>query len=525
VQRLPDIFEFVTDPDLLGLTLSPAQETLLRAIYGLPLSADQRDLYRACTGRHTVPTASFSEATVIAGARAGKDSRVAAPIACYEAVFGRHHRHLARGERGVIPLVAQDQRATKIAFGYIRDYLTRLRVLSNLVEEVLATEIVLANRITLMCFPCTLRSLRGWSMPAGVMDELAFYRLEGQADADVEVQASIRRGMIAFPSTRLVKISTPYARGGVLYDDFKRGFGHDDPDLLVWKASSRVMNPTTITTDRLEKERRLDPARFAREYEAEFAEDVDAFLPGAWVDQAVTLGRHELPRCANFRYVAAVDPSGGSADAFTLAIVHAEGKESDRRIVQDVMRGWKMRGNESANLEAIVKEIAGICKRYRLSSVTGDRYAAAWVRERFRAEGIRYEEPEAKVPNEPDTTRYLDKSLAYLEIEPLFAQGRIELLDHPELARELKFLERRPRAGGRTLVDHPAGGHDDHANALALAATLAAASRVRPFGRALLPPGVYSVGSPREGSHITPAAGPRLGGQAAWVPGWFDDRR
>jgi hypothetical protein len=69
----------------------------------------------------TRPTAPFAEATVIAGARAGKDSRIAAPIACLEAIFGRHPRHLTRGERGVIPIVAQDQRATKIAFGYIRD--------------------------------------------------------------------------------------------------------------------------------------------------------------------------------------------------------------------------------------------------------------------------------------------------------------------------------------------------------------------------------------------------------------------
>jgi len=41
------------------------------------------------------------------------------------------------------------------------------------------------------------------------------------------------------------------------------------------------------------------------------------------------------------------------------------------------------------------------------------------------------------------------------------------------LVRELKLLERRPRAGGRTQVDHPTGAHDDHANALALAAALA----------------------------------------------------
>ncbi|MDO8478092.1 MAG: hypothetical protein Q7W02_18190 [Candidatus Rokubacteria bacterium] len=54
---------------------------------------------------------------MIAGARAGKDSRIAAPIVCYEALFGGHDPHLARGERGVIPLVAQDIRATRVSFG------------------------------------------------------------------------------------------------------------------------------------------------------------------------------------------------------------------------------------------------------------------------------------------------------------------------------------------------------------------------------------------------------------------------
>jgi hypothetical protein len=44
------------------------------------------------------------------------------------------------------------------------------------------------------------------------------------------------------------------------------------------------------------------------------------------------------------------------------------------------------------------------------------------------------------------------------------------LLDHPTLTRELKTLERRPRPAGRTIVDHPRGGHDDYANALSLAA-------------------------------------------------------
>src|SRR5262245_34542274 len=145
----PTITDFTTDPQLLGVSLSLAQETLQRCIYGLPMSEDERALYRACTGRQEAPVGPFGEVTVIAGARAGKDSRIAAPVVCYEAVFGGHERHLARGERAVIPLVAQDQRATKIAFGYIRDYMTRSSLLSPLVGEVLASEIVLTNGVTI----------------------------------------------------------------------------------------------------------------------------------------------------------------------------------------------------------------------------------------------------------------------------------------------------------------------------------------------------------------------------------------
>jgi len=142
----------------------------------------------------------FGVVSVVAGARAGKDSRILDPMMLYEGLFGGHERYLAKGERGVIPLVAQDLRGTKIAFGYLKDYLLRSPVLATAVEEFFASEVVLTNRITISCFPCTMRSLRGWSIPAGGMDELAFFRLEGQADSDVELQASIRRGMVGFPT-------------------------------------------------------------------------------------------------------------------------------------------------------------------------------------------------------------------------------------------------------------------------------------------------------------------------------------
>jgi hypothetical protein len=440
---------------LLGLTLSPAQETLLRATYGLSLDADQLELWWQCTGRATYSGRPFGEVTVVAGERSGKDSRIAGPVVCYEGVFGGHERRLAKGERGVIPLVAQDARATKVAFGYVRDYLTTSPVLASMVAEALANEVVLTNGVRIVCFPCTQGGLRSWSIPAAVMDEVAFFHFEGATNSDVEVQSSIRRGMVGFAGTRLVKISTPYLKDGLLHEDFKRAFGQNDPDLLVWRAPTLLMNPS-IRATRLERERRLDPLRFAREYEAEFAEDLEAFLAGPWVDTARVPGRHPLPPRADCWYAAAVDPMGGGQDTFTLSVVHLEAAGPDLRVVQDLATGWSSRRTATVDLEGVVRECALLAKQYGCEAVLGDNYAKQWVIQAFAREGIVY------LPAPP-------KAEAYLEMEPVFAQGRIDLLDHPTLVRELKLLERQARPGGKVRVDHPHGGHDDHANALALA--------------------------------------------------------
>jgi hypothetical protein len=110
------------------------------------------------------------------------------------------------------------------------------------------------------------------------------------------------------------------------------------------------------------------------------------------------------------------------------------------------------------DLAAVCAEIAGIIRGYGLHRVVGDRYAGKWVTQEFQKVGVYYEPVE------------IDKSRAYQNLEPWLAQGRLELLDHPTMLRELRLLEKRHRTGGKApLIDHPKGGHDDHANALALA--------------------------------------------------------
>ena len=262
--------------------------------------------------------------------------------------------------------------------------------------------------------------------------------------------------MIAFPSTRLVKISTPYMRSGVLHDDFKRAFGQDDPDLLVWRASSMLMNPS-LRTERLDRERRLDPSRFAREYEAEFTDDLESFIATAWVETAVVRGRHALaPQLDRWWYSAAIDASGGGSDAFTVSVVHLEGEGSDSRIVQDYLKGFSKPRSGPVDLEGVVAEIVTVLRSFGCDSVLADRYAAQWVVQAFARHGIA-------------VTPAPDKSTCYAGLEPVIAQGRLALLDHPTQTRELSLLERRARPGGKPSIDHPRGGHDDFANALALA--------------------------------------------------------
>lgn len=455
---VPNIIEFVTDPQLLGLSVSPAQETLLRAIYALPMTSAQRDIYRLCTGRDEPPTKESGEVTVISGVRSGKDSRIATPIAAYEAAFGEHDLALSTGETGVIAIVCQDMRATSVTYSYLRAYFEKSPILRTLLaDEPRAQSLDLVNRLQVRCFPTVAGSMRSWSIPVGIMNEPQLYQLEGSANSDVEIQVAMRRGMVGFARTKLVKIATPYMKSGVVYDDFTQAFGRPDPDRLVWRSTTALMNPS-ITEARLAQQRRLDPVRFEREFEAVFADDVAAFVPRAWIEAAVQVGRFELPPNRSVRTVAVIDPSGGGLDAFTFSIVFLM---PGGRVVQAVMKGQARHGAIAPDLEGLVREYMTLAKQYGCKEIISDRYAAGWVRQAVERHSLRFIASE------------YDRSQAYLNLEPLLAQGRIELLDHPQMIRELALLERRPSPGGKDVVNHPRGGHDDYANALALAATYA----------------------------------------------------
>ena len=64
--------------------------------------------------------------------------------------------------------------------------------------------------------------------------------------------------MATIPEAKLLVISSPYAKCGVLFEAHHNHFGKDDSLVLVWQAPTTVMNPS-ITQEFIDQEMANDP--------------------------------------------------------------------------------------------------------------------------------------------------------------------------------------------------------------------------------------------------------------------------
>ena len=423
--------------------------TFLRGLFGLPLSADERAIFARHTGREP-PPGGCAEAWLIVGRRGGK-SQMMATIACFLAVFRDWSPFLVPGESALIQVVATDRRQARIVYRYARAMLTRVPVLKSLVVREQDEWLELSNGLSIEITTNSFRGVRGYTVVAALLDECAFWRSDDTANPDAETLIALRPAMATVPGSILIGASSPYAKRGVLYDAFRRHYGQDGP-VLVWKATTREMHPTfpqAVVDAALEH----DPASGAAEYLAEFRNDIEGFVSREIIDACTAPGRHELPpldahqRGLHGGYHAFVDPSGGSSDSMTLAIVHREGEIGVLDAVREVRAPFSPEGAVAGFAQLLID--------YGIRTVVGDRYAGEWPREQFRKHMISYEPSERP------------KSDIYGQLLPLLNSHRVELLDHVRLTTQFTSLERRTARGGRDSIDHAPGGHDDIANAVA----------------------------------------------------------
>jgi len=100
-------------------------------------------------------------------------------------------------------------RAARVMYRFILAKFEGSPVLSNLIADVRKEEIDLTNGLTVSIFPCSFRAVRGFAVPVAILDELAFFRVEG-INVDKEVIDALRPAQATFPRSKLVKISSPY---------------------------------------------------------------------------------------------------------------------------------------------------------------------------------------------------------------------------------------------------------------------------------------------------------------------------
>jgi hypothetical protein len=441
----------LADKKLLGKVLDgdswAAWRILLIASMGEHLTEAERPTFTALTGREREPLQRVEELVAVVGRRGGK-SRAMATLAAYIGGLCKHQ--LVKGETGVVLCIAPDQKQSSIVLDYCHAAFEQSPILKQLISHKSSDTLELTNGIRIEVRAASFRRLRGPTYVAVIADEAAFWHSEESANPDSEIIGAVRPGL-ATTGGPLIIASSPYAKRGELWNVHRKHYGPSgDPQILVAQGTSRDFN-STLRQSVVDRALERDYAAASAEYLGRFRDDIESFVSFEIVQGCVG-GHHEMPALDQYRYHAFIDPSGGSSDAFTMAISHKEGD----RIVIDAVHERK----PPFSPETVIDDFAIALKPYRIRKVTGDRYGGEFPRELFRKRGFQY-----RCAEKP-------KSDLYRDLLPLLNSGRIVLPKSERLVSQLCGLERKTARSGKDSIDHGPGSHDDSANCVAGAADL-----------------------------------------------------
>jgi hypothetical protein len=440
----------MVSPDLLGGTFgAPSWATwrvVAKVLDGERLGASDLALFARLSGRTRQPEA-IKELYCAVGRRGGK-SLFTAGCAIHASALTDYSAVLAPGQRPVVAVVASTADQARVLLGYIAGLCHASEAIEAEIVRETASSVEFANGNTCEVHVGNFRTIRGRTFALVLLDELAFLRSDESALPDVELRRAALPGLL--PGGRIIGISSPWARRGLLYQMHARHYGQDASNILVLRANTLTMNP--LFDAQVIADAEAEDIILARtEYGGQFREDLQQFLDDATIDRSICAGVSEraplshLPNGTAIRRAAFADLSGGRHDWAAMSIAHPDGD----RAVQDAVRMVP----SPHSPQVAIEQFAAVLKQYKLTTVTADGYAGNFATDEFAKHGINCVRSE------------LDRSGIYLAMLPMFAAGRVDLLDHPRLIHELRSLERLVRAGGRERVDHPPSGHDDVVNA------------------------------------------------------------
>lgn len=432
--------------------LSPAQRTALKTVYGLELKEEEFEIYRRATELQEYARREQSEATFICGRRSGKTTRIGALIALYEAY--RYH-NVPAGEHAYVVLIAPLKKQAKEAFRAIKRYINNSPTLKRTVVKIRKDEIELDNGVIIACWTCSAINVRGSSIICAICDEIAFWQHEDTgANPEEEVMEALRPAMATLVNTKIIKISTPYRKEGLLWNEFQKRHELDHP---IFQLSTAGMNPSGVSSAFLERERQRNEEKYLREYEVIFTDQIATFIGSNTLDDCIQKGCTELPPHNDATYLAAIDPAFKRDD---FALVIAE-RMRDGTITIVCAKTWTGTPNEPLPFQSVCREIARILKMYGINSLFGDQHCAVAIAQEFLKLGITYREFNISPSPKMDI---------FTNLKHLLIGRKIHLLDDPNLLKQFRSLREHKAKNGRIEIRSGHGAKDDLVFATALAA-------------------------------------------------------
>jgi hypothetical protein len=138
---------------------------VLKALFALPMTADELLIFTQLTGRTTPPREPVHEGWFIKGRRAG-GSFIVALIAVFLACFGNYKPYLAVGERGIVMITATDRKQARVIMRYLSSIIQSVPMLAAMIVRHDAETIELDNSIIIEITTANYRTIRGY--PFGV---------------------------------------------------------------------------------------------------------------------------------------------------------------------------------------------------------------------------------------------------------------------------------------------------------------------------------------------------------------------
>jgi hypothetical protein len=443
--------------------ISPAQITELKIWNGEPLTWQERSLYRKMAetplfARYTPRR--YAEGVFICGRQSGKSTRCATTCILWTAFVEPHH--VAHGERLSIlsfsPVLRQN------TFQLVADKIRSVPELFELVENDNAAggELRLSNGIDILEISANPQYARGKTSILVVIDEAAYLHSDQEFTNNlIDLLESVRPSLIV-KHGRLLLLSSPGGMEGPLYE------AHRDrllnPDVLVLRAPSVLLNPS-IDPKLLERERRRGGELFyKREFLAEFTLTTGTpFLDPEAITRAVCVGTSEF--AAGEDYVSSGVDLADRVD--WCAIAHACVREFGgvRKVVVLSCRVWKPDPKTGHQVLTVLRQMGEDCRRVGSLRSRGDQKSMSVAEQVLRTHGVSFERV---------VTAGAGSEQAYRSFNALLNEDRLVLPDNPELVKQLRRLEQKTVDGNRFLVEGGRGAHDDAAVACVQAVAYAA---------------------------------------------------